>query len=107
VDRVLEQLLGLRHLHDLAQVHDRHPVGDVADHVQVVGDEQVGEVELGLQVLHQVDDLGLDRDVQGRDRLVADDEAGVQRQGAGDADALALSTATCKSTQTTSPVLRK
>ena len=57
---------------------------------QVVGDEQVGQVELGLQVLHQVDDLGPDRHVEGRDRLVGDDEVGLDRQGAGDADALAL-----------------
>ena len=43
-----------------------------------------------LQVLQQVDDLRLDRDVQRRDRLVADDEVRVQRERAGDADPLAL-----------------
>jgi hypothetical protein len=41
-----------------------------------VADEQIGQPELALQVLHQVDDLRLDRDVQRRDRLVADDEFG-------------------------------
>ena len=35
-------------------------------------------------------DLRLDRDVEGRDRLVGDDELGREREGAGDADALAL-----------------
>jgi hypothetical protein len=62
----------------------------VADDAEVVADEEVGEAELGLQVLEQVDDLRLDRDVEGRDGLVADDELGPQGQGPGDADALAL-----------------
>ena len=46
-----------------------------------------------LQVLEQVDDLGLDADVEGADRLVADDEAGLDREGPGDADPLTLPTA--------------
>jgi hypothetical protein len=69
------------------------PLTDVAHHREVVGDEEVGEVELGLEVLEQVDDLGLDRDVEGGDRLVADDQLGVEGEGAGDADALPLAAA--------------
>ena len=57
---------------------------------QVVGDEQIGEAEPVLQVEQQVDDLRLDRDVERRDRLVGDDQRRVQRERAGDADALAL-----------------
>ena len=65
-------------------------IGDVADDRQVVGDEQVGEIELLLERLEQVDDLRLDRDVERRHRLVGDDEVRVDRERAGDADALAL-----------------
>ena len=43
-----------------------------------------------LQVLQQVDDLRLDGDVERRDRLVADDEVGLDGERAGDADALSL-----------------
>jgi hypothetical protein len=57
-------------LDDLAEVHHRHPVGHVAHHRQVVGDEQIGEVAFALQVLEQVDHAGLDRHVERRDRLV-------------------------------------
>ena len=60
------------------------------DHGEVVGDEQIGEPELVLQVHQQVDDLRLDRHVERRHRLVADDQFGIERQRAGDADALAL-----------------
>jgi hypothetical protein len=55
-----------------------------------VGDEEVCELEVGLEVFEQVDDLGLDRDVERRHRLVADDEVRVEREGAGEADPLAL-----------------
>ena len=90
VDRVLVDLVRGPDLDDLAQVHHRDPVGDVADDAEVVGDEHVGEPELVLQVLEQVDDLRLDRDVEGRDGLVGDDHLRLQRERAGDADALAL-----------------
>src|SRR5712692_2961952 len=49
--RVVVELLGRRDLHDLAQVHDRHARRDVLHHGQVVGDEQVRQVELLLALL--------------------------------------------------------
>ena len=55
-----------------------------------MGDEQVREPEPVLQVLEQVDDAGLDRHVERRHRLVEHDQRRVERQRAGDADALAL-----------------
>ncbi len=67
-----------------------HPVGDVADDVQVVRDEDVGEAELLLQVLQQVQDLRLHGHVERGDRLVADDQLRVDRERARDADPLAL-----------------
>ena len=77
-------------LDDAAEIHHRDAVADVLDHREIVRDEQVGELPLALQVLQQVDDLRLDRDVERRHRLVADDQLGPERQRAGDADALAL-----------------
>ena len=52
--------------HDLAQVHHGHAMADAFDHGHVVGDEQVGKPELGLQVEQQVDDLRPDRYVERR-----------------------------------------
>ena len=57
---------------------------------QVVGHEQVGEPELVLEVVEQVDDLRLHRDVERGHRLVEHDQARLERQRASDADALAL-----------------
>ena len=66
------------------------PVADVLDDGEVVGDEQVGQAELLLEVVEQVQHLALDRHVEGGDRLVADDELRVERERPGDPDALAL-----------------
>ena len=57
---------------------------------EVVRDEQVRDVALGLKVLEQVQDLRLDRDVERADRLVADDEVRLECDRPGDADALPL-----------------
>ena len=62
----------------------------MADDVEVVRDEDVGEAEVALQVLEQVEDLRLHGDVERGHRLVADDQLRVDRERAGDADPLAL-----------------
>ena len=72
------------------RVHDGNLVADVLHHRQIVGDEQERQVQLLLQVAQQVQDLGLNRDIQRRDGFVADDEVRLQCQCAGDADALTL-----------------
>src|SRR5215217_3796079 len=77
-------------LYDLAEVHHGDPVRDVFDHGEVVGYEDVGEVELLLQVLQKVDDLRLDRDIERRDGLVADDQARVESDGPCHPDPLPL-----------------
>ena len=87
---VPEQLATVGQLGDPAEVHDRDPVADVLDDAHVVGDEHVGQPELALELLQQVQDLGLDRDVERGDGLVADDEVGLEDERPGDADALAL-----------------
>jgi hypothetical protein len=62
----------------------------VLDDREVVGDEEVRQVELLLEVLEEVDHLRLDRDVERGHRLVADDQLRADGERAGDADALAL-----------------
>src|SRR2546423_8452416 len=93
VPRGAQQLLGGRELYDLAQVHDGDPIAHLLHPRHVVRDEQVGEVEFVLQVFEQIQDLRLDRHVQGGDRLVGNDELRPKRQPPGNADALPLAAA--------------
>ena len=59
-------------------------------HAQIVGDEQEGQIEPFPQFQKQVDDLRLNRDVERGDRFVRHDQAGIEGDGAGDADALSV-----------------
>src|SRR5690349_20948535 len=56
-----------------------------------MGDEKIRQPELALQILEQIDDLGLDRDIERRHRLVQDHDVRTERERACDRDALALS----------------
>ena len=51
-------------LDDLAPVEDGQPVADVAHHRQIVADEEVRQSMRVAQILQEVDDLGLCRDVE-------------------------------------------
>ena len=57
-----------------------------------MADEQVGDAKLLRQILHQVQHLGLHRDVQGAHGFISDDQARPRDQGARNGDALALAT---------------
>ena len=92
MQRGLVEGVGRAELGHAAQVHHGDAVGQVADHGQVVGDEEVGEAVGALQLGQQVDHLALDGDVEGGHGLVAHDQAGLEGERPGDADALALAT---------------
>jgi len=51
-------------LNNGSQVHDADPITDMAQHGKIVGDDQQGKVVGCLHVLQQINDLGLDGDVQ-------------------------------------------
>ena len=91
VERAFEQDLAGSDLHEPSRAHDRDAIRHVVHHREVVGDEEIGEAELALEVLQEVQYLGLHGDVEGRHRLVADEELGLQGERTRDADALALS----------------
>lgn len=65
---LLVERMPVRQLHQATEVHDRHPVTDVIDHAQVMGNENAGQAEPVLEFLKQVDDLGLDGNVAGGQR---------------------------------------
>jgi hypothetical protein len=85
--------VGWSEFDDFAEIHDGDPVTDMVHYIEVVGDEDQGEAEIALQDLEKIEDLSLDRDVKGRDRLIGYDQSRFYRQGAGDADALPLAAA--------------
>ncbi len=88
--RIAEQLLLAGQFDQASEVHHAHLVAHMAHHRQVVRDEKVSEAALALQVLHDVEHLGLHAHVQRRGRLVAHQEFRLGRQRPGDRNALPL-----------------
>ena len=68
--RIAAEGVAVRDFHDTPQVHHRDAVGDVSDNAQVVRDEQKGKAEPGLKILEKIDDLRLNRHIQGGDGFV-------------------------------------
>src|ERR1043166_1967227 len=62
----------------------------MADRAQIVRDEQISQVLLYPQLIEQVHDLRLNRNVERRDWLIGDNELRVDCQGPRDAYPLSL-----------------
>jgi hypothetical protein len=76
---------------DLAEVHHRHPLSNLADHAEIMGDEEDPDSRLLTQFAKQGHDRCLRRGVKRADRLVGHEHRGPRRENAGDRQALALS----------------
>ena len=90
MDRRAEQHFARRDLDDAAAAHDGDAVGHVVDDREIVRDEEIGEAEFAAQIVEEIENLRLHRDVERRDRFIADEQLRSEREGARDADALAL-----------------
>ncbi len=75
---------------DPAKIQDRDFMGQIADHREVVRDEKVREPQTILEILEQIEDLRLYREIQGAGGFVTDDQARFHSERPGDTDALAL-----------------
>ena len=51
MDRMLVYLVRRPLLHQMAQIHDADPMGNIVDHAQIMGHEQVGDPQLVLYLL--------------------------------------------------------
>ena len=73
----------------LPGVHHYHPVTVAGHYAQVVGDQDGAKLERD-KVVEELQDLGLDRDVERRRRFVRDQDVWLACHGQGDYHALAL-----------------
>ena len=80
----LEQHLGLGDLNDLARIHDRDVVTGLGNHAHVVGHQDHGHPRPLLQIHKEREDLILDRHVEGRRRLIRQNELGLGSHRHGD-----------------------
>ena len=85
--------LGVRHFDNFTQIHHHDPMAEVFDYSQIMRYKQEGDPALLLQILQEVDDLGLNGNVQGADRLITDKQFRLNSQSPRDSNALALAAA--------------
>ena len=74
------------------RVHYRHPVGHIAHHPEIVRDEEQRESQFPLKLAQEIQDLRLNRDVQRRRHLVAQEDLGRQCERSRYCHALSLPT---------------
>ena len=84
------QFFCIGYLDDFPQIHDCNPVGDVFNNRKVMGNEKIGQSESGLQILEQVDNLGLNGHIKRGNRLVADNNFWIDCKSPCDPYTLAL-----------------
>lgn len=72
--RTCIKLRARRHFDDLPQIHDGHTVRNVLNDREVMGNEKIRQTAFFAQFHEKINDLGLDRNVQSRDRLIQDQE---------------------------------
>src|SRR6056297_161662 len=90
VERRREDVLDVAELGDFSEVHHGDAVTDVPDDTDIVRDEQIRDILLGLDIVEKVEYLGLDAHVERGDRLVTDDELRLDGERVGDGDPLLL-----------------
>ena len=85
-----EDGLGIAHFYDLPLEHDDDAIADMADDVQVVGDNQYRDTGFILDLRQKIEDFPLDGDIETRRWFVGDDQLRRQRQGTSHGDATRL-----------------
>ena len=73
---ITEDLIGFPILNDFAPVHDRNMAGQSPDDGKVMSDQHDGHSEVALEFAEFVEDLLLDRDIEGRRRFIGDQQVG-------------------------------
>ena len=89
MQRPREHALGRAALDQARRIHHVHAVGVARDDAEVVRDDDDRDAEPARQILHQLEDLRLDGDVERGGRLVGDEQLGIAGKADGDHHALA------------------
>ena len=71
---------GLGLLDDATAIHHRHRIGIAGHHTKVMGDEDQRRAGLARQLLEQIEDLRLHRDIERGGRLIGHDQFGLAGQ---------------------------
>ena len=87
-----KQFLRLCLLHQGSQAHNTDAVRNIPHNTDVMGDKQQTQVHFTLEPGQHIQNLGLDGNVQRRNRLITDDQFRIDDHGPGNTQTLYLAT---------------
>ena len=87
---VFVELLCRGKLNKVTKIHHSNAIGEIFDHGKIVCDEDQGETHGLFEILKQIDDLSLHRNVECRNRLVTNDKLRLKGERARDTNTLSL-----------------
>ena len=88
--RLRIHVIGRSYFKQTTEVHNADAIRNILDHRQIVSNEKIRQAFLFLQIFKQVDNLGLDGNVQSRNWFIGNDEARFNGQSTRNADTLTL-----------------
>ena len=83
-------ILDAEDLHNLTVSHHRCHITHMRHYCEIMRNHHISQVMLGLQILQQIEDFGLHRNIQRRCWLIQQQGLRVWRKRTGNGDALAL-----------------
>ena len=72
--RLTEQISAIGFLHNFAEIHNSDFIADMLHHGKIMRDKEIGEFQFVLQTAKQIEDLRLYRNIERRDRFIANDK---------------------------------
>src|SRR5690606_1157810 len=91
MEGMVEEVGGRAELDDPTAVDHGDPVAHPRDDREIVAHEEPGDAERPAELAEKLEDARLDRDVEGGDGLIEDEEVGLEDDGAGDRHSLTFS----------------
>ena len=88
IARMIQDLGGRSQLHELARVEHADAIGELGHRGEVVRDEHDGRSDLAVQRPHELQDVRLHDDVEGRGRLIHQEHVRLAAERHGDHDPL-------------------
>lgn len=88
VTGIMEKVVHVGHFAEIAGIHHADPVAGFGHYTQIVGNQQNGGNFRLLQASQQIQNLGLDRDIEIGGGLIGNQQQRAAGQGNGDHDAL-------------------
>ena len=90
MSRRRKQFLSRGVFHQLSKIHNCHTITQMLHYIHGMGDKQIGNAIFFLKIQKQVDNLRLDRNIQGRYCFITNNKLGLKSQGLCNSDSLAL-----------------